>query len=138
MHDESIYAERALRAGAFGYVMKKESTEVVVSALRKAFRGEHHVSGKILGELVRKAIGTQDPSKAAPVSLVETLSDRELEIFECIGRGMDTASIAGSLCLSPKTVETHRVHIKEKLRINTAAELSRHAALWVEHESTGK
>jgi len=138
MHDESTYAERALRAGALGYVMKKEGTEEVVAALRKAFIGERHVSGNVIGAILHKALGVRDSGKTASVSPVELLSDRELEILEHIGRGESTNDIADALHLSPKTVETHRVHIKEKLRINTITELTRYAALWVEHGSVGE
>ena len=137
MHDESVYAERALRAGELGYVMKKESMTEVITALRKAFNGESHVSEKVVGSLLRKALGRPGSSKVESPSPVELLSDRELEVFEHIGRGRDTISIATALRLSPKTVETHRMHIKEKLRINTISELIQQAALWVEHETSG-
>ena len=137
MHDESVYAERALRAGALGYVMKKEGTEELVAALRKAFNGERHVSGNIIGAILHKALGAQRPGKNLPASPVELLSDRELEILEHIGRGENTKGIADVLNLSPKTVETHRVHIKEKLGITSILELTQYAALWVEHESVG-
>jgi len=134
MHDESIYAERALRAGALGYVMKKESTKEVIIALRKAFLGERHVSKKVAGSLTRKMLGTQG-SVPAPSS-VEDLSDRELEVYEHIGRGGDTKAIAGELGVSPKTIDTHRMHIKEKLRISSMTELVQHAAVWVEQNTS--
>ena len=138
MHDEGIYAERALHAGALGYVMKKESTSEVITALRKALRGETHVSGKVIGNLVRKTMGGPIPDASLPPSPVELLSDRELEVFELMGQGKDTASIASALNLSPKTVETHRVHIKEKLGIGNISELIQRATLWVAHETLGE
>ena len=137
MHDESVYAERALRAGALGYVMKKESTEEVIKALRKAFRGESHVSGQVVGSLLRRALGRHNPDGPASLAAGEVLSDRELEVFEHIGRGQETIAIATALGVSPKTVETHRMHIKEKLRISTISELIQQAAVWVEHETAG-
>ena len=137
MHDENTYAERALRAGAMGYVMKKEGTEVVVTALRKAFNGEHYISGKVMGSILNRSLGKQKSGDAASSSSVDLLSDRELEVFEHIGKGRDTQSIADALHVSPKTVETHRMHIKEKLQIKTISELTQYAALWLEHQTAG-
>ncbi|MEI8312704.1 MAG: response regulator transcription factor [Verrucomicrobiota bacterium] len=137
MHDESVYAERALRAGALGYVMKKESTGEVITALRKAFKGERHVSDKITGALLLRALGRPNQSVSAS-SPEDLLSDRELEVFERIGHGGDTKGIADALGVSPKTVETHRMHIKEKLRIKTLSELIQHAAVWVERKNSGE
>ncbi len=135
MHDESVYAERALRAGALGYVMKKESTAEVIAALRAALKGEHYVSKKVSGVIFHKALGTGGPGKHATPSPVDLLSDRELEVFELLGRGKSTRDIADALHLSPKTVESHRAHIKEKLQIATAIEMVQQATLWVEHAS---
>ena len=133
MHDESDYAERALRAGATGYVMKMENAGEVVIALRKAFLGERHLSQKIVSSLMGKALGRQGPAMDESASLVEALSDRELEVFEHIGNGRDTKSIASLLGVSPKTVETHRMNIKEKLRISALPALIQKAAVWVDH-----
>jgi len=135
MHTESDYAERALRAGATGYVMKTENAGEIIIALRKAFLGEKHLSGKIVDSLLRKALGTL--AMEGPSSPLEALSDRELEVFEHIGNGKDTNDIAASLGVSPKTVETHRMHIKEKLRISSLSDLIRHAAVWVDHKNSG-
>ena len=137
MHDESDYAERALHAGAMGYVMKKESTGEVIAALRKAFMGERHISEKIVAALVLRAIGRNTPGRDGSRSPVDILSDRELEVFEHLGRGSDTKSIAASLGISPKTVETHRMHIKEKLQVHALSELIQHAAVWVDHKISG-
>ncbi len=137
MHDESIYAERALRAGALGYVMKKESVAEVIAALRKAFAGDYHVSKNIVGAIFHKALGTCGPGKTASPSPLQLLSDREIEIFEMLGTGKSTRNIAAALHLSPKTVESHRAHIKEKLNLSSALEMVQHATLWVEHESEG-
>lgn len=133
MHDESIYAERALRAGAFGYVMKKESAGEVITALRKALKGEYHVSKLVVGAVMHKVLRAQEPEKSAGEP-IELLSDRELEVFERIGQGKSTINIAEALHVSPKTIETHRVHIKEKLQINSISELTQYAALWVEQQ----
>ncbi len=138
MHNESDYAERALRAGATGYVMKMENAGEVIVALRKAFLGEKHISEKIVASLLRKALGSQVRATDGPWSLVESLSDRELEVFEHIGNGGDTKSIAESLGVSPKTVEAHRMHIKEKLGITSLSELIRQAAVCVDHKNSGQ
>ena len=137
MHDESVYAERALRAGALGYVMKKESTGEVISALRKAFVGEKHISEKIVASLMLQALDQKVPGKNGSRSPVEILSDRELEVFEHLGRGNNTNAIATSLGISPKTVETHRMHIKDKLRVRTLSELIQQAAVWVDRKASG-
>ncbi len=137
MHDEAIYAERALRAGALGYVMKKESTDQLTLAIRKAIKGEYFVSTHVTGAIFNKALGALGPGKITTESPVALLSDRELEVFEKIGHGMSTRDISAALNLSPKTVEAHRLHIKEKLRLQTAAELIRYALRWMEYETTG-
>jgi len=129
MHSDSDYAERSLRAGAAGYVMKMEDSEEVIIALRQAFLGEKHISKKIADSLLCKALGSQSPAMDGSPSPVEALSDRELEVFEHIGNGQDTKTIAASLGVSPKTVETHRMHIREKLRISSLSDLIRQAAV---------
>ena len=133
MHDENLYAERALRSGALGYVMKSSDMGEILVALRKAFKGENHFSEKISGSLLRKAVG----GRTMPVSHVGQLTDRELEVFEQIGLGLGTSAIASAMGLSPKTVETHRAHIKEKLGIVTISELIQQAAVWVNRQNTG-
>lgn len=137
MHDESVYAERALRAGALGYVMKKESTGEVINALRKAFVGETHISEKIVTSLMLRALDKKVPEKNGARTPVDILSDRELEVFEHHGRGSNTKSIASALGISTKTVETHRMHIKEKLQVRSLSELIQQAAVWVDHITSG-
>jgi len=129
MHDESLYAERALRAGAMGYVMKRQNATEILDAIRKAMRGEFWVSQDIEKTLFQKALGQhRNPAKSPS----HGLTDRELEIFEMLGQGRGTSEIANRLKLSVKTVESHRARIKEKLGVQTATELIRHAVRWVE------
>jgi DNA-binding NarL/FixJ family response regulator len=131
IHDESLYAERALRAGALGYVMKTAACQEILAAFRKALAGEVHVSGRVNGALLQRFLGGGQPGEGPPVS---ALSDRELEIFESIGHGKTTREIARALNLSVKTVDSHRMHIKEKLAIKTAPELVQRAVHFVEAE----
>jgi DNA-binding NarL/FixJ family response regulator len=131
MHDESLYAERALRAGALGYVRKRESSEEVLAAIRSALKGEYHVTSKVGGSLFRKFLGKRLEDPSSPVS---ALSDRELEVFELIGRGRRRSDIANELHVSLKTVDSHREHIKEKLGLSNAAEMTKFAVQWVEEE----
>jgi DNA-binding NarL/FixJ family response regulator len=127
MHDESIYAERALRAGANGYIMKQEATERVLIAIRRILKGEVYLSdsaaSRMVNQYVRKAAG----ASPSPVSV---LSDRELEVFRLIGQGHGTREIADTLHLSVKTVETYQTHIKDKLSLRNARELVQHAIEW--------
>jgi DNA-binding NarL/FixJ family response regulator len=132
-HDETLYAERALRAGAKGYVMKQESTEHVMQAIRKILNGEVHVSKRMSDRLLHKM--TQ-PHAAPTVSDIERLSDRELEVYRLLGQGRGTRQIAAELHLSISTVETHRAHIKEKLRLDSTPELLRHAVEWVHSQAS--
>jgi len=134
MHDEMIYAERVLRAGARGYIMKEAGGENLLAALRQVLSGQVYVSpkmsAKILGDLSgRKPRGSHSP--------IESLSDREFQVFQLIGQGLTTKAIAKQLGLSPKTVDVHREHIKEKLQIADATSLIRHAVRWVETEDAG-
>lgn len=127
MHDELIYAERALRAGANGYIMKQEATERVLIALRRILDGEVYLSDRAAGRLVRQYVrGARDAGRSA----VSGLSDRELEVFRLIGEGHSTRHIADELHLSVKTVETYQAHIKEKLSLRSARELVQHAIEW--------
>ena len=129
MHDETLYAERALRAGARGYVMKQEPPETVISAVRKILSGDIYVSEKMSSRLIaRMADGT--PSGTG--SPLERLSDRELEVFQLIGQGLRTRQIAERLCLSIKTIESYREHIKHKLDLQNSTELFQHALQWVQ------
>lgn len=127
MHDESLFAERALRAGAMGYVNKQETTEKLVEAIRRVQNGEVVLSEKMTRRLLQNVVG----GKAGEQNPVETLSNRELEVFEMIGEGLTTKQIASRLDLSPKTVEAHREKIKSKLVLSNSAQLSRQAFLWV-------
>jgi DNA-binding NarL/FixJ family response regulator len=129
MHDESLYAERALRAGARAYLMKQEATETVLIAIRRVLAGEIYLSDRMASRLLRQFVRSHTSGSASPVDL---LSDRELEVFGLIGRGRGTRQIAEELHLSIKTVESYRAHIKDKLEIGTASELVRHAVQWVE------
>ncbi len=133
MHDERVYAARALRAGARGYVMKHQATKRVVGAIRQVASGELAVSEEIALRL-ESAGGC--PSSNGPPSVVETLTDRELEVFQFIGQGLKTHEIGERLHLSVKTIETHREHIKEKLGIANASELAQQAIAWVHGERT--
>lgn len=128
MHDEMLYAERAIRAGARGYICKQEPAETILRAIRSVLEGNVYLSEQMSNRLLDKLI-----SGAAPLegSLVESLSDRELEVFELIGQGLGTRQIAETLSLSTKTIESHREKIKRKLRVNGGAELARHAIEWV-------
>ena len=130
MHDESLYAERALRSGARGYVMKQESAETVLKAIRKVLSGGVYLSERLSSQILREFV---DGTEAQVEKFgIETLSDRELEVFELIGRGHSTRDVANRLGLSVKTIETHRAHVKQKLKIDTATELVHRAFHWVE------
>jgi DNA-binding NarL/FixJ family response regulator len=128
MHDEAIYAERALRAGARGYVMKHEATDRVVAAIRRVLAGQVYVSEELAAAMVGKLVG--GPGDKGRYS-VSRLSDRELEVFRLIGMGYGTREMAAQLHLSQKTIETYRAHIKEKLSLQDANELLRAAIHWI-------
>jgi DNA-binding NarL/FixJ family response regulator len=127
MHDESVYAERALRAGAQGYIMKQEATEKVLVALRRILSHEIYVSERIANRMLQRYIGS--PHSGRPSSIAE-LTDRELEVFRLIGEGHSTRRIAEELHISVKTVESYQAHIKEKLLLRSARELVQHAIQW--------
>ena len=128
MHDESLYAERALRAGARGYIMKQQAVENIVKAIHRVLSDQLYVSDKIMSKVMHKLVkGKLDINGSA----IDHLSDRELEVFLLIGKGHGTRQIAKQLYLSVKTIETYRAHIKEKLALNNAAELLQHAIQWV-------
>jgi DNA-binding NarL/FixJ family response regulator len=128
MHDEMIYAERALRSGAGGYVMKQEATQQVISALRSVLDGRMFVSPAVTERLLNTLAR---PTSSRPNYSVDRLTNRELEVFRLIGTGVTSAEIANNLHISRKTVETHRTRIKEKLGATTAAELVIQAATWL-------
>jgi DNA-binding NarL/FixJ family response regulator len=131
MHDEAVYGERALRAGARGYIMKQEATEKVVTAIRRVLAGEVYVSDGMAAKMVSKLVGGVSKKPASPI---ESLSDRELEVFRMIGEGFNTREMAEKLHLSVKTIETYRAHIKDKLALQDASELLRSAIQWVNSE----
>ncbi len=132
-HDESLYAERAIRAGARGYIMKLEAGDVIVKAVRHVMNGGIYVSDEINERLLLSmATGGREHITQSPL---EVLSDRELEVFELTGRGIGTRDIAERLHLSVKTVESYRARIKKKLNLDSATELMQHAVQWVESES---
>lgn len=129
VHDESLYALRALRAGAKGYLMKTESISQILAAFRKVLAGEIYVSSRFGERLVFQAV--QAPNGSMPASPVDNLSDRELEVLHHLGKGHGTREIAMNLNLSVKTIETHRAHIKEKLGAKDSDEMVRFALDWV-------
>ncbi|NQV74167.1 response regulator transcription factor, partial [bacterium] len=131
-HDESLYAERAIRAGARGYLMKSEPSEKIVKALRRIDTGAIYISPTINERLLQ---GIASGHQAFNDSPLEVLSDRELEVFEMTGRGIGTRDIAERLNLSVKTIESYRARVKTKLNLANASELMQHAVQWVESES---
>ena len=128
MHDESLYAVRSLRAGARGYVTKEEALGSVLEAVRHVMNGQTYLSPKMASQVISKML-IQRTSSAEEIT--DRLSDRELEVLEMIGRGKEVKTIAQTLHLSPKTVETHRSHIKEKLNLQNARQVARFAVQWV-------
>lgn len=128
MHDENLYAERVLRAGAHGYLMKAEVGDKIVAAVRKVMKGEIYLSDKVGQSILHEVTGRGAPPDESPI---RNLSDRELEVFRLIGQGHGTREIASLLHLSIKTIETYRAHIKEKLGLTNATQLVRYAAQWV-------
>lgn len=131
-HDESLYAERAIRAGAKGYVMKLEAADVLMKAVRKVLKGGIYLSDEVSEKLLMGMVHGQKDLSESPL---EQLSDRELEVFELTGKGNSTREIAEQLHLSVKTVESYRARIKTKLNLENATELMVHAVKWVESES---
>jgi len=129
MHDEATYAERALRAGARGYVMKREATKKVIAALRQVLEGRLFVSDDFARSMTEKMVEFQKPQSG---SVIATLSDRELQVFEMLGAGMESREIAESLNIALKTVQTHCARMKIKLGVNTLNVLMREAVRWVE------
>lgn len=125
MHDESLYADRVLRAGGRGYIRKQEGGDKLIDAMRRVLRGEIAVSEKMTGRLLETFSGRKKMD-----SPLEGLSDRELEVFQLIGQGKTMKEIADELHLSPKTIEVHRSNIREKLKVTSAAELVAYAARW--------
>ena len=127
MYPENLYAERALRAGAHGYMNKGQATRHVLDAVRAILQGRVYVSGELANRLLQRVVGRKPEERSA----IDSLSDRELEAFQLIGEGMTTESIAEKMHVSPKTIETFRARIKEKLGISNLSELIQRAAQWV-------
>jgi DNA-binding NarL/FixJ family response regulator len=132
MHDETLYAERALRAGARGYIMKQEGGRKLLAAIRHVIGGQIYVSEKMSARILEFFSGHR-PEVASPI---EKLSDREFEVFQMIGQGKGTRDIAEHLHLSIKTVEVHRANIKKKLNLNSATDLVRQAVRWTDAQGT--
>jgi DNA-binding NarL/FixJ family response regulator len=129
MHDELLYAERVFRAGARGYVMKRESTQKMVEAIRCVLDGKRYMSGRVAAAMAERLVDGHNVD-TSPIML---LSDRELEVFELLGQARETSQIAESLHISMKTVQSFCARIKEKLNINTERELLREAVQWQEN-----
>jgi DNA-binding NarL/FixJ family response regulator len=135
MHDESLYAERALRAGANGYIMKQEATEKVLVAIRRILNREVYVSDRVARDMLQQFVGGAAIAKRSPI---DGLSDREIEVLRLIGEGHSTRQIAGELHLSVKTVESYQAHLKEKLSLRNARELMQYAVQWLLTEKTSQ
>src|SRR5476651_701380 len=131
MHDESLYAERVLRAGGRGYIMKQEGGKKLMQAIRQVLEGKIYVSEKMSADILETFSGRRTGAEGSPV---EKLTDREFELFQLLGQGKGTRDIAEKLHLSVKTVDAHRVNIKAKLKLKSASELIRFAVRWSESQ----
>lgn len=129
MHEESLYAQRAIRAGAKGYITKHEATKKVITAIRNVLEGRLYLSETMKDKLLYSLIGSEELDEVS--SPIDRLTDRELEVFSLLGQGKATRQIAEQLCLSVKTIETYRSRIKEKLNLSSGSELLRCAFQWV-------
>jgi DNA-binding NarL/FixJ family response regulator len=127
--DEMLYAERVIRAGGCGYLMKHTAVAVTVRAIEHVLGGNVHLSQKMSNHMLGSLAGN---GHSRPMPHLNLLTDRELEVFDLIGRGRNTHEISDQLCICLRTVEAHRTHIREKLQLGTAADVIRHAVLWVE------
>ena len=132
MHDETLYAERVLRAGGRGYIMKHEGGRKIMQGIRQVLSGQISVSEKMSARILEVFSGHRAGASSSPV---ENLTDREFEVFRHIGEGLSTREIAGEMRVSPKTVEAHRINVKRKLSLKTMSELIRYAVRWVESQS---
>jgi len=134
MHDEMFYAERALKAGARGYLMKEAGSEKMLEAIHRLLAGQVTVSPQIAAKILDQFSGTPARKSDSPI---DKLTNREFDVYQLIGKGRSTKQIADQLHISPKTVAIHREHIKEKLGIENATELTHHAIRWVESQGAG-
>jgi DNA-binding NarL/FixJ family response regulator len=132
IHPECFYAERAIRAGAKGYITKQEATQKVVMAIREVLAGRMYLSQEMNNKLLSGLVG--DNKSDFKTSPIDRLTDRELEVFGLLGQGKGTREVAERLCVSVKTIETYRLRIKEKLHIDTSSELLQHAFQWVNEQ----
>lgn len=132
IHPECFYAERAIRAGAKGYITKQEATQKVVMAIREVLAGRMYLSQEMNNKLLSGLVG--DSKSDFGTSPIDRLTDRELEVFSLLGQGKGTREVAERLCVSVKTIETYRLRIKEKLHIDTSSELLQHAFQWVNEQ----
>ena len=131
MHDETFYAERVLRAGAMGYIMKRQVAGQILAAIRRVLSGEIYLSDPMAAKILRKVAGGKAEAVGSPI---ERLSDRELEVFQLIGIGLGTRHIAERISRSVKTVETYREHIKLKLDLKDSTELTQTAIQWLQSQ----
>lgn len=134
MHDETLYAERALRAGASGYIRKQQANRFLMEAIHKVLAGEIYVSENMGAKMLQQFVGGEPIVSGTPVS---RLTDREMEVFQLLGQGKASTQIAAELRLSVKTVEAHRAHIRRKLHVETGNELIIYAIRWFESEGPG-
>jgi DNA-binding NarL/FixJ family response regulator len=135
MHDEQMYAERALHCGARGYIMKEAGAEMLLTAMRCVLSGEIYLSNRVSGLLLGKLIGRPPRASSSPI---EKLTDREFDVFRLLGEGKTTREIALQLHLSPKTVDVHRSHIKEKLALKGSTALLRFAVRWADSQDSAR
>ena len=133
MHDEMVYSERVVRAGASGFVMKQQSTRDLLTAIETVHRGELYLNARVAGVMLRKML---QPTRGEIRVGLESLTDRELHVYQLIGSGMSARAIADELKLSVKTVDAHRENIKNKLGVHSAADLARQAAAWIGSQRT--
>jgi DNA-binding NarL/FixJ family response regulator len=134
IHDESVYAERALKAGAQGYLMKQESPDKIIQAIHQILKGEIYVSDSVAKRMMRHLINASNDK----VTSIDRLSDRELEVFQLIGQGLKPKQIAEKLFLSVKTIETYQSNLKEKLILNSAFELAQYAVQWMQQKAINR
>jgi DNA-binding NarL/FixJ family response regulator len=132
MRDEGFYAERVLRAGARGYVTKEEGPRKVLEGVRRVLAGDIYLSDRMASKVMSKIVGGLDKPGDSPM---DSLTDRELEVFELIGQGLPTREVAERLHISPKTVDSHREHIKDKLQLDNSTDLLKHAIEWTQYKS---